>query len=78
MIDLKLAKLESEVEEFKLKIERAQLQITRYDSIFRQVQDHDFASFFAKSMNDMENRLQIIQSIVDIDHQQAEMYQQQF
>ena len=78
IIDLKLAKLEAEVADFELKIERAQLQITRYDTIFRQVQDHDFASFFTKSMNDMENRVQVVRGIVELDRTQAEQYQQNF
>ena len=54
------------------------MQITRYDSIFRQVQDHDFVSFFTKSMNDMETRVQVIRGIVELDRTQAEQYQQNF
>lgn len=76
-IDLKMVRLLAEQEEIKLKLQRAQLKLSRFDQMEEHSRTYAFQDYFNRSVQMLDQRAQNFGNIVDTDEQQAVEYQKE-
>ena len=77
-IDLKLQKLQQDVVDAKLSLERAKLKLERFQRIKQDTDNLGFAGFFDSTVASLEDRIQVMDSICQTDLDQATQYQRKY
>ena len=77
-IDLKLKKLETDIEDLKLNLERSNLKIQRFAKMQQDAQNLGFREYYTTAIEGLETRIQTLENIVQKDLDQATAYQKQY
>lgn len=74
-IDLRLFAMENEINAIKHKVDLRNLQVARYDTLFKDNEELGFSQFFDNSIANIEGRLVVMNQVTEIDQNQALEYQ---
>ena len=77
-IDLKIKKLEKEISDLRLDLERAKLKVERFQRVKADQQNLGFAQYYDDAIASLEQRIHIMENICQTDLDQATEYQKKY
>jgi len=77
VIDLAVVNHEKDIAALKLKSERANVAADSYDKMQRDARELNFRSFFDQAAQQCQSNLDVLATVVDNDHRQAEELQKE-